>query len=66
MVYYARVVFETKASAAERHEDFDEARRWIEQERQSKPELFLFGQIIEATPARPVVASCNANGWNPV
>ena len=65
MAYYARVVFETKASATERHEDFAAARRWIEEERQSKPELFRLGQIIEATPARPVVASCNANGWKP-
>jgi hypothetical protein len=65
MVYYARVDFETKASATERHTDFDEARRWIEAERLSKPELFHLGQIIEATPTRPVVASCNANGWNP-
>ncbi|WP_088283752.1 hypothetical protein [Ideonella sp. A 288] len=65
MAYYASVVLENKASATERHEDLDTARRWIEEERRSKPKLFQFGQIIEATPARPVVASCNANGWNP-
>lgn len=63
MVYHARVVFKSKASVAERHEHLGEAWRWIEQERQSKPELFRLGQIIEATPARPVVASCNADGW---
>jgi hypothetical protein len=65
MAYYARVVFETNETVAERHEDLGEARRWIEEERQSKPELFHLGQIIEATPARPVVVSCNAEGWDP-
>jgi hypothetical protein len=64
MVYYARVVFATKASATERHDDFSAALRWIEEERKSKPELFHLGQIIEATPALPVVASCNVKGWN--
>lgn len=64
MAYDARVVFETKASATERHEEFGAARRWIQLERQSKTELFHLGQIIEATPSRPVVVSCNANGWN--
>jgi len=64
MVYYARVVFETNESVAERHEDFGEARRWIEEERQSRPERFHLGQIIEATPTRPIVASCNAKGWD--
>lgn len=54
MAYYARVVFETKASATERHVDFGAARRWIEEERLSKLELFHLGQIIKATPARPV------------
>ncbi len=65
MVYYARVVFGTNESAAERHEDIGEARRWIEEERQSKPELFQLGQIIEAMPDQFVVASCNATGWDP-
>jgi hypothetical protein len=64
VVYYARVVFATKASATERHEDFGAARRWIEEERQSKPELFHLGQIIEATPTLPVIASCSVKGWN--
>ena len=47
MVYYARVVFETNESVAERHEDFGETRRWIEEERQSRPERFHLGQIIQ-------------------
>lgn len=65
MAYYARVVFDTNESVVERHEDLGEARRWIEEERQSRPGLFHLGQIIEATPSRPVVASCNAHGWDP-
>ena len=32
MTYYARVVFETNASAAQRHDDVSEARRWIDDE----------------------------------
>jgi hypothetical protein len=62
-MYYARVVFETNATAVERHEQIDSAREWIDEERLASPKLFRLGQIIEGTPRREVVASCDASGW---
>jgi hypothetical protein len=62
-MYYARVVFEKNASAAERHDDVSSARRWIEEERYTKPDLFRLGQIFEATPDRKIVAICDLKGW---
>ena len=63
MPYYARVIFQTDASAVERHDDVGLARRWIDQERQAQPDLFRTGQIMEATPDRPVIATCDVTGW---
>ena len=62
-MYYARIVFETNASVAEKHSDVQVARRWIEDERQARPDLFRFGQILEGTPALEVVATCGPKGW---
>ncbi len=62
-MYYARVLFETNASAVERHDEISAARLWIDQERLASPALFRLGQIIEGTPAREVVAACDAKGW---
>jgi len=66
MPYYARVIFETDASAAERHDDLGLARRWIDEERQARPDLFRSGQIMEATPDRPVIATCDVTGWGEI
>jgi len=65
MTYYARVVFETNASAAQRHDDVSEARRWIDDERQASPERFRFAEIIEGTAASETVATCDLTGWHP-
>ena len=46
-MYYARVVFETNASVAERHDDLDAAQCWIEEIRHAEPALFRLGQILE-------------------
>ena len=62
-MYYARVVFEKDTSTCERHDDMSAARRWIEEEREAKPELFRLGQIFEAAPELEVVATCSAEGW---
>jgi hypothetical protein len=63
-MYYARVVFETNASAAERHDDVDAAQCWIERVRQSQPALFRLGQIFEGALDPTVVATCDLNGWH--
>ena len=63
-MYYARVVFQTNASAAESHDDFNLARRWIEDERVTRPASFLLGEIFERGPDWLVVATCDSNGWN--
>ena len=46
-MFYARVVFQTKASAAESHDDVNAARRWIEGERVARPESFQLGEIFK-------------------
>jgi hypothetical protein len=63
MMYHARVVFETNASVAERHDDEGAARRWIEDERDASPAAFRLGQIFEATPDCDLVATIDLNGW---
>ena len=64
MTYYARITFQSDASAAERHDDEDAARRWVESERNAKPEHFKFGQVVERGSSEPeVVATCDRNGW---
>jgi hypothetical protein len=65
MMYYVQVVFETNASVAEKHEDMGSAMRWIEQERRASPAAFRLGQIIEDSPDRETVATCDAKGWIP-
>jgi hypothetical protein len=65
-MYYARVIYETNASAAEGHDDIATARRWIDEERKASPDLFRCGQILEATPDRTVIATCDATGWEPL
>jgi len=62
-MYYARIVFETTASVAEKHADVLVAWRWIENERRARPELFRSGQILEGTPALQIVATCDPEGW---
>ena len=62
-MYYARIVFATNASVAEKHADVQVAWRWIEDERQARPDLFRLGQILEGTPALAVVATCDPKGW---
>jgi len=64
-VFYARVAFQTNASAAESHDDVDAARRWIEDERVARPESFQSGEIFERDPDWQVVAICDAKGWKP-
>jgi hypothetical protein len=65
MPYYARVVFHTEASVAERHDDERSARRWIETERESSPQTFRLGQVLTNTRAEhEVVAECDLNGWH--
>jgi hypothetical protein len=64
-VFYARVVFQTNASAAESHEDVSAARRWIEDERVARPESFQLGEIFERGADWQVVATCDAKGWRP-
>ena len=61
-MYYARIVFETNASVVEKHADVHVAWRWIENERQSRPGLFRYGQILQGTPLE-VVATCGPKGW---
>lgn len=63
MTCYARVVFETNASVAERHDDVEAARRWIESERDASPESFRIGQILERTPDCEIVATFDLKGW---
>ena len=65
-MYYARVIFETNASAAERHDDISTARRWIDEERKASPDLFRLGQILEALPDWTVIATCDVTGWEPL
>ena len=64
-MFYARVVFQTNASAADSHDDINSARRWIEYERAARPESFQLGEILERGPDWQVVATCNAKAWNP-
>ena len=64
-MYYARVVFETNVSVAERYDDVGAARRWIEDERHARPGSFRLGQILKGTPDRAVVATCDLKGWTP-
>ncbi|MGK2898797.1 MAG: hypothetical protein ACSLE9_08940 [Burkholderiaceae bacterium] len=65
MTYYARVIFQSDASAAERHDDEGAARRWIEAERNANPESFRLGQVIEkAPPDHEIVATFDAHGWH--
>jgi hypothetical protein len=66
MTCYARVVFETNASAAQRHDDVRTARCWIEAERSAKPESFRLGQIIQGNPLQQIIATCDFEGWHPV
>jgi len=63
-MYYARVVFETNASVAERYDDVHAAQCWIEDLRDAQPELFRLGQILERTPDPTVIATCDLNGWH--
>jgi hypothetical protein len=63
MTCYARVVFETNASVAERHDDVSAARCWIEAEKNASPELFRLGQIFELAQGPEVVATCDSTGW---
>lgn len=63
MLYYARVVFETRASIAEGHDDVGAARRWIEEERHARPRAFVIGEILKVTPDREIVATCDVEGW---
>ncbi len=62
IMYYARVIFETNASATDGHDDDSTARRWIGEEREASPELFRCGQILEDTPDWTVIATCDATG----
>lgn len=64
MTYYARVVFETNASVAERHDDVSAARGWIEAEKNASPESFRLGQIFEGSQVRQIVATCDSEGWH--
>ena len=64
-MFYARVVFQTNASAAESHDDVNSARSWIEDERVARPESFQSGEIFERGPDWQVVATCDAKGWKP-
>lgn len=63
MTYHVRVVFATNESVAEKHDDLPAARRWIEEERRARPAAFRLGQIIEDSPEREIVATCDAKGW---
>jgi hypothetical protein len=63
MTYYARIVFETNASVAERHDDVNTARGWIEAERHASPASFRLGQIFEGSQVRQIVATCDRMGW---
>jgi hypothetical protein len=64
MTYYARVTFQTDASAAERHDDEGAARLWIESELQANPEMFRLGQILDRTPTdHEIVATLDRDGW---
>ncbi len=64
MTYYARVVFETNASIAERHDDVSTARGWIEAEKNASPDSFRLGQIFEGAEVRTIVATCDQEGWH--
>jgi len=64
-VFYARVVFQTNASAVESHDDVNSARRWIEDERVARPELFQLGEIFERGRDWQAVATCDVEGWKP-
>jgi hypothetical protein len=62
-MYFARVVFESNESVAVRHEDVPAAQRWIEDERDARPDAFRLGQIFHAAPACDLVATIDLNGW---
>ena len=64
MTYYARVIFDTNESTAERHEDLTSAFYWIEEELQANPAKFRLGQIRRATSDLEVVATRGAEGWS--
>jgi hypothetical protein len=64
-VFYARVAFRTNASAAERHDNVNSARRWIEDERVAWPASFQWGEIFERGPDWQVIGTCDSNGWKP-
>jgi hypothetical protein len=64
MTYYARVVFNSNASVAERYEDLSAACNWIEAERHASPESFRLGQVYEGTQAPEIVATCDLKGWH--
>ena len=65
MTCCARVVFETNASVAQRHDEVTWAWHWIDDERQASPERFRFAEIIEGTATRATVAACDRTGWLP-
>jgi hypothetical protein len=50
---------------AEKHDDLGSARHWVDEERRAKPQSFRLGQIIEDSPRREIVATCDAKGWIP-
>jgi len=64
MTYYARVVYDSNASAAERHDDVGAARCWIEAEKNASPASFRLGQIFQGSPVREIVATCDTKGWH--
>ena len=61
---YARVVFDTNASVAERHDDVRTARCWIEEVRHAQRAQFRLGQILDGTRDLTVIATCDLNGWH--
>jgi hypothetical protein len=61
---FARIVFQTNASAAAMHDDVSSARRWIEEERYASPGGFRLGEIFERAPDWEVVATCDSKGWD--
>ncbi len=64
-MYYARIVFDTNASVAERHDDVHSARRWIESEgRERRAERFRLGQIYQTRPEWKLVQTLDTRGWH--
>ena len=63
MMVYARVVFKTNASVAERHVDVEAARCWIEAERVARSGSFRFGQIAKGAPDCEIVETFDLKGW---